>query len=551
VTEAGAPGHSAGYYIAIFRRRAWIIVLCTLIGLNVAWLYSARQPATYRASSEIVITTQTYTDATGMARDQERQAETLARLADNPGVAAQAIELAGVSGWTADELLKHSKVTADPTANLVSFAVTGRDPGQVTALANGYADSFAQRTQDEAAAQIHALLDPLQARIKYLNTRIANLQQTINTKLTNGQSPATEQQLVRNLSTQLEVALTSAANYQTQLATLPGTAQVASVATEAAQVGPATERNIAAGLFLGLMIGLGLAFLRESLDTRLRTSDDLVEELGINLLARIPAPPKELRKLDRLALLADDPGVDAEAYRKLRVGLDFANLKPRAQVIMMTSAVEQEGKSTTVANLAVAMAQIGRNVILVDLDLRRPYLARFFDLGQIPGVTDVALGHLTLDHALHAITVSGTRPGTPVTGAASAKSLEGTLQVLTSGENPSDPVAFLESEALEYLIEELKERADVVLIDAPPVLPVSDAMAISRKVDAMIVVSRLEVVRRPVARELRRELDGATVPILGLVLTGADADASYGYGYGYGYGYNSPSQAPVSSRDER
>jgi Mrp family chromosome partitioning ATPase len=107
-----------------------------------------------------------------------------------------------------------------------------------------------------------------------------------------------------------------------------------------------------------------------------------------------------------------------------------------------------------------------------------------------------------------------------------------------------DPVAFLESEAIGDVLAAIRERADVVLIDAPPVLPVSDAMAISARADGMVVVARLDVVQKPVLRELRRELDAAHVHRLGLVLTGAESEASYGYGGGYGYGYTPGAEHP-------
>ena len=128
--------------------------------------------------------------------------------------------------------------------------------------------------------------------------------------------------------------------------------------------------------------------------------------------------------------------------------------------------------------------------------------------------------------------------------------VEGVLDVLAAGSQPPDPVAFLESEAMGDISAQLRERYDIVLIDAPPVLPVSDAMAISARVDGLVIVTRLEVVQKPMLRELRRELDGAHVARLGLVLTGADSDSDYGAGYGYGYGYGREGERqPSATRD--
>ena len=168
--------------------------------------------------------------------------------------------------------------------------------------------------------------------------------------------------------------------------------RVQSPAAGAAQLAPNTKRNTAIGVILGLVIGIGLVFAREAFDTRIRSAEQVAAELGLPLFGRLPRPDKDMRKHDQLTLLADPHGIHSEAYKKLRVSLDFANLDPQAQMLLVTSAVAQEGKSTTAANLAVAMAASGKNVILVDLDLRAPYLDRFFGLTGRPGVTDVILG---------------------------------------------------------------------------------------------------------------------------------------------------------------
>ena len=151
------------------------------------------------------------------------------------------------------------------------------------------------------------------------------------------------------------------------------------------------------------MLGLGLAFLFEALDTRIRSAAEVARRLGLPLLARIPAPRKKLQRADNLVMVAEPSSGSAEAFRVLRTNLEFARLDSDVRSILVTSAVEPEGKSTTAANLAVALARAGRRVVLVDLDLRRPYVDRFFRLFREPGITDVALGEVSLDEALTTI----------------------------------------------------------------------------------------------------------------------------------------------------
>src|SRR5258707_1354369 len=178
------------------------------------------------------------------------------------------------------------------------------------------------------------------------------------------------------------------------------------------------------------------------------------ERLALPLLARLPTPSKRLRTENRLTMLAEPSGVQAEAFRMLRTNLEFASLGKTAKVVMITSAGEQEGKSTTIANLAVALARSGRHVVLVDLDLRRPYLNRFFQLTG-PGITQVALGQVSLDDALETVAITEPSPGRPYTkphangnGNGAAKDVRGMLEVLPSGPIPPDPGEFVATHAL-------------------------------------------------------------------------------------------------------
>jgi non-specific protein-tyrosine kinase len=243
-----------------------------------------------------------------------------------------------------------------------------------------------------------------------------------------------------------------------------------------------------------------------------------------------------VRKHDLLVMLEDPNSPEAEAFRVLRTNIEFINLERGARSIMVTSAVAGEGKSTTIANLGVALALGGRHVVLIDLDLRRPSLHRFFGLNGRPGVTHVALGRARLEEALVTIPILTTATngnGALPEAATGERRRAGSLRVLGSGALPPDPGEFAASGRLRELLRNLAESSDVVLVDAPPLLSVGDALAASGAVDALVLVSRLEKLRRPVLDELKRVLDRCPAPALGFVVTGADADRVYGYGYGH------------------
>ncbi len=316
-------------------------------------------------------------------------------------------------------------------------------------------------------------------------------------------------------------------------------ASVVREAPQAWKIGPKPTRDGMIGLALGIVLGLGLAFLREALDTRVRSAEEVSERLGLPLLARLPEPARGLRRGNKLATLTEPNGPGAEAFRMLRTNLDFVQLGKRAEIIMVTSAVEAEGKSTTAANLAVALARGGKNVALVDLDLRRPFLHRFFPEGEHPGLTNVALGHASLEQALIRVpVVDGQHPRRRFSGNGNGTApLQGLLEVLTSGPIPPNVDDFVGTKAVVDILNSLKLRADVVIVDATPLLVVGDAMSLTAAVDAVVIVTRINVVRRPMLRELRRVIDTLPAEKLGFVLTGANQEESYG-GYGaYSYRY--------------
>jgi capsular exopolysaccharide synthesis family protein len=392
-------------------------------------------------------------------------------------------------------LLAACGVAAHADSNILDFSCTDGRPSRAERLATAYGRAFTiyRRELDTAALQ--------KARRNY-GRRIEQLER----------AGGTGTALYANLVDREQ-------QLATQEALQTSNASLTRAAIDAVRIRPRPVRNGILGLVLGAALGIALAFLLEALDTRVRTTREVERRLGLPLLARIGSPPRWAQRTRRLVMLAEPNGFEAETFRVLRTNLDFFNLEHGARTIMLTSALEQEGKSTTVANLAVALSRAGHRVVLVDLDLRRPTLDRFFQFEGRPGLTDIALGHARL-------------------AAAAAPAGEGSLEVLTSGPLPRDTGEFVGSKALSDILDELRERADIVLIDSPPLLAVGDAMTLSAKVDAVIVLTRLGVLRRKTLDELRRVLGNCRAAKLGFIVTGAELepDRKYGYGYGYGYG---------------
>lgn len=523
VTAAlGQAGHAATLrdYLHVLRRRKWLVVQAAVLVPAAAIAFSLHQQKLYQASAQVLLSSQnlanelTGTQQTGVNVQADRVAQTQADVARVPAIAARVLRRVPGSGLSVQRFLSRSSVTTAANADLLTFEVVNRDPALARRLVDEYASSYTVYRRNLDTAAIHAALQNVDARVRQLVDA-------------GGRGGALYASLVEREQTLATMQALQTSN-----------AAVVQQAQKTAQVQPKTSRNSILGVLLGLVVGIGLAFLWEALDTRVRSAEEIGERLGgLPLLARVPVPNKRLRAKNRLVMLENPTGVQAETFRMLRTNLDFATLGRDARTIMVTSAVEREGKSTTIANLAVALARSGQRVVLVDLDLRRPFLHRFFDLDG-PGITQVALGRASLDEAL--VPVSLTDAESRVKAIANGNGhgnghgvpVRGVLGVLASGPIPPDPGEFVRTAVLTEILEELRALADYVLIDAPPALHVGDAMALSTKVDGIIVVTRMQVVRRHMLSELDRQLASSPTPVLGFVVTAAGEDEGYGYGYG-------------------
>lgn len=527
--KSDAHGASAlSHYLRVVRRGAWVVVLTTVLVTGLAILTSRAQNKVYESSSEVFLSgarnlPPSLTDVTQTYTDPVRAAETQARLARVPEVARQAVDKPGLRRRSAQDLLANSSVTPNADADILTFTVSASDPAVAAQLASAYARAFTDyRRRLDTQSIVRAQ--------RQIEARLATLEEEGRART------GLYRELSRNDQELRTVEALQGSN----------TAVIRS-GGDTVQTQPKTARNATLGLVLGLVLGVALAFVRDALNTRVRSAEEVHERLGVPLLGRIPQLPKRLVPDNGLAMLGHPGAAETEVFRILATNLGFANLDRGARTIMVTSAIRAEGKSTTIANTAVALARAGSKVALVDLDLKRPALDRLFGLNRrdVPGITDVALGSVPLNEALVRIPIFG---GDEREASMQSASGRGALGVLQTGPIPPNSADFAASVRLGAVLDELAETCDLVLIDAPPILQVSDAMALTAKVDALLVVTRMSVVRRPALNELRRVLDQAPVTKLGFVLTGVRAQEGYGYGYGYGHTFDEAAANGTSRR---
>jgi capsular exopolysaccharide synthesis family protein len=292
---------------------------------------------------------------------------------------------------------------------------------------------------------------------------------------------------------------------------------VKSAALPTTPVSPKTRRNIILGALLGLLAGAGAVVLRETLDTSVKHLDELTEDIGVPPMGVVLYDADAVKR--PLLIESQSQSSRAEAFRQLRTNLQFVDVDQAPRSIVVTSSVPEEGKSTTTANLAISLANAGVNVCLIEGDLRRPRLMQYLGLERAAGLTNVLIGRASLDDVL--------QPWG-----------SGKLHVLGGGPTPPNPSELLGARSMADLLHELESRFDLVIIDAPPLLPVTDAAVLASLTSGVLLVVRYGRTKREQVRRAVEALRAVDASIYGIVLNMAPAKGPDAYYYGYAYRYD-------------
>lgn len=279
---------------------------------------------------------------------------------------------------------------------------------------------------------------------------------------------------------------------------------------------PKKSRNIAMGLALGLILGVGLALLRDLLDNTVKDKERIEQITGVGLVGSIPLD-KERRNQPAISFENDNSAI-AEAFRKLRTNLQFLNVDNPPRVIVVSSSAPSEGKSTTAINIALALAEANHNVVLVDGDMRRPSLAKYLDLVGSVGFSSVLSGGASLDEVLQHTRYPR-------------------LTVLAAGPIPPNPSELLGSQAAKKILRDLRERFDYVIIDTSPLLAVTDGAILATDADGTLLIARFGQTKRDQLAHAVGILKDIGATLLGAVVTMLPKAGSGAYAYNYYYSY--------------
>ncbi|MGH3921949.1 MAG: polysaccharide biosynthesis tyrosine autokinase, partial [Pseudonocardiaceae bacterium] len=385
-----------------------------------------------------------------------------------------------------------------------------------------YAETYIAVRREQVTADllraidlIQAQIDPIRQQLAELDRPVVELNARIIAEASEDYRHRIEDQrdgLIRQTEGQRALLRSREQSYEAQLDRLrlassisktSGPQLVSKAEVPAFPSSPKPARNFVVALGLSVLLGVIVAFLREHRDDTIKGKEDL-ERVTPALPVRGEIPTVagwKDREAARLVSVTEPDSAPAEAYRTLRTSLQFAGLERSVGLVQVTSPNRGEGKTTTVCNLAVSLARAGHRVIAVDCDLRKPRLHEFFGLDNAVGLTSALVGDVSLADAVQPV------PGEP------------RLAVVTSGPLPPDPSALLSSSRCSEILAVLAAEADFVLLDSPPVLPVTDAVILAGLVDAVMMVVAIDATTRDSADRATQLLERVDAPLIGNVLS--------------------------------
>lgn len=453
-------------YLGILRRSWPLILVASLAGALMALLLSLLMTPQYQAQSQLFVSVKSagqVTDAYSGGLFVQQRVKSYVDVVDSPAVLDPVIEQLGLD-TTYTQLAPNVTAQTPPNTVLLNVSVTDTSPERAAKIANAVATSY--------AAEI--------ARLEGADGSTPPLR--------SGNGPQVPVQ-----------------------ATVIKPAQV-----PLAPVSPRTSLNVLLGLLLGLLMGVGVAVLRHTLDTTVKTTEDLQEAAESTPLGTITYDPEA--KTNPLVTLRGS--TRAEAFRTLRTNLQYVDVDNPPRSVVITSSLPGEGKSTTACNLAIALAQAGSKVALIEADLRRPKVAEYLGVDGSRGLTDILIGKVTLEDTV----VHWQR---------------GLLDFVAAGTIPPNPSELLGSHQMAELLAQLRAKYDMVILDAPPLLPVTDAAILSTAADGAILIARHGATKREHIEDSADALHQVSARLLGTVLNFVPVRKrrKYGYGYEYGYGY--------------
>lgn len=514
-------------YLAIGRKRwPWVLLPIALLA-GLAALYSTSQAEQYQSTAEVLLA------------DTASQ-RTLDPSSQNPGFLSRELSnetsLAKsdkVESLVREELgfLPSVRIGADGETDVLTFTATAGDRLTAARHANTWAELYVGVKQEEAVRNITAATSSLQARLEGLREQRQRLRRPLDElddRIGRSEDPGLADLLQRDYD-----RLAGDLRYELELVTAQAESTVASLTelelqAELSAVGEARiiqvaappvktsntplSRNLALGALLGLLVGAGLALVAETRDNTIKSAADVQAISHVPVLASIPLASRKAKVGLSIATNRDPEGRFADGYHKVRSSLEFASFEKDIRSILVTSPNAAEGKSTTSSNLALALSSVGKRTVLVDVDFRRARVHDIYGVSQAPGLSDFILHGAELGRVAYSIDDPALDE----------------LLIVPTGNLPPSPAAFVGTEGFLKTLAWMELQADIVVMDAPPFLAVSDAHTLAKHVDAVILTALAGRTTKAEMTEALTVLGQIGARVIGVVLIGVEETDGYG-----------------------
>lgn len=522
------------------RRWWWVAIAGPLLFGFLAYAYSTQQQPRYAAEATLLINP----SATSGALDYnsvltaERLAKTYQKLATSRAVLEPVVASLNLT-MDANTLAEHVSARADADTQLLSIRVSGTDPQQVAALANAIAEQFQAYLREQTSQTSAETQETVDQTIRDLETQIEDTQAQIETLQSRGDAstPAVQAELaalterLNNLQGTYGKLLALAAELRTNTAMASDRVTVAIPAVApVAPYAPKKAVNVLLGMIAGGLIAGGGILLLTYLDNTVKPGLDFQRLVNAPLLSTVTRLPRLAQGQSQLFVLDTPKGGAAESIRLLRTNIEFASATREIAILGVTSPNPSEGKSTIAANLAVTLAQAGFVTLLIDADLRRPSQHRIFGSSNERGLSTLLSG-----------------PDRPWTWAAQETMLPN-LTLIPAGPLPPNPADLLSLERLRELLTAMRETFDVIVIDTPPMLAVSDPLILAAHVDGMVLVALAGKTRIDALRRAAETLQRGAVRLVGVIVNQQSGRDAQGYYY---TDYHAVDDSPRGGRAKR
>jgi capsular exopolysaccharide synthesis family protein len=512
-------------YVALLRKWAWLLVLCAVLAAVPAYVLTKRQPPQYQATTTLLVSQASSTsieDYNALVAGA-RLATTYAQLLTKRPVLEEVARRLNLP-LSPSALAGMATVSVVRDTQLLTLRVVDTDPARAKDVANTLPVVFTEQNEAIQLNRYTSSKENLQKQLELVDTDIKSTQASLDTLQASPTPDALEisrleSALVQYRTTYADL-LRSYEDIRLAEAKALDTVTVVEPAV-LAPLGRKTMTNTVLAAVVGVMLAVGVAFLIEYLDDTVKSPRDVERSTNLPTFGVVVHFPRT--EVEAGPVMAVDPkSAVAEGYRVLRTNVQFATMSigKSGVVLLVTSAQPLEGKTTSLANLGVSLAQAGKRVLLVDSDLRRPCLHKHFNLSKEAGLTSLLLEHeADIERVIQKTAVDG-------------------LRVLTSGHVPANPAEVLSFAETGALLERLRGMADYVLLDSPPVLSVADASVLAQKADGVLMVVEGEHTRTEMFTRAVAALEGVKARVLGAILNNVGVRRS-GYYYDYYYYYYS------------